>query len=672
MKKILIGLAAVVVLVVVALFVVPALIPVETYKAQIENAAREATGRALTLKGDLKLSLLPRVELEAADVAFANAPGARAPTMASLERLVLRLRVFPLLSGQIKVDSFVLIKPVINLEVDKAGRPNWQFAAAAPAEATTPATGEALSLPDLSLGDVRIEDGRVTYRDARGGQAFEASAINMSVSLPNMDGSARAEGSLVWNGEKLTLTVDTENLRGLAAGEATPLRLALDATPVKIELEGQVTNAAPPRLTGKLDLDVPSIRALAAWAGSPIEGGGGGLGPLKIAGKIDATDTRFAFSEAVIALDGMNAKGDLTADIGGAKPDLKGRLDVDRVDLNVYMPPPAKTPAASTGESAPAGWSDEPIALDGLKAANVDFTLTVGEILAQKIKVGRGAVRAVLKDGLLDVNLSELNLYGGSGTGRVTVDARGPVPAVTKTFAIQGIQARPFLTDAAGFERLEGVGRMDISIATKGRSQKAMVEALGGKGAVKFENGAIVGINLAAMARNVGSAFLNPGADKTQKTDFAELSGTFTIDKGLLTNKDLLLLNPLIRLTGAGTVDLPARMVKYRIEPKVVASTEGQGGAAGAAGIAVPVIVEGPWDNLSYKPDLAGLATGALANPTKAIEGAKGAVESITKGATGGLGNALKGLAKPDSGAADSGGGLIPDPKKALKSLFGN
>ncbi|MFQ5467289.1 MAG: AsmA family protein, partial [Kiloniellaceae bacterium] len=629
MKKFLIGLAAVVVLVVVALFAVPALIPVETYKARIEDAAREATGRALTLKGDLKLSLLPRVELEAADVAFANAPGARAPNMASLERLVLQLQVFPLLSGQIKVDSFVLVKPVINLEVDKAGRPNWRFAlaaAAAPAEAAAPATGEALSLPDLSLGDVRIEDGRVTYRDGRGGQTFEASAINMTVSLPNMDGPVRAEGSLVWNGEKLTLTLETENLRGLAGGEATPLRLALDAKPIKVQVDGQVTNAAPPRRGGRLDLDVPSIRALAAWSGSPIEGGGSGLGPLKIAGKIDATDTRFAFSEAVIALDGMNAKGDLSADIGGAKPDLKGRLDVDRVDLNVYMPP-AGTPTDSAGEPAPAGWSDAPIALDGLKAANVDFTLTVGEILAQDIKVGRSAVRAVLKDGLLKVDLSELNLYGGTGTGRITVDARGPVPAVTKTFAIQGIQARPFLTDAAGFERLEGVGRMDISIATKGRGQKAMVEALDGKGAVKFENGAIVGINLAAMARNVGSAFLDPGADKTQKTDFAELSGTFTIDKGQLSNKDLLLLNPLIRLTGAGTVDLPARTLKYRVEPKVVASVEGQGGAAGAAGIAVPVIIEGPWDNLSYKPDLAGLATGALADPTKAVEGAQGAVE---------------------------------------------
>jgi AsmA protein len=85
-----------------------------------------------------------------------------------------------------------------------------------------------------------------------------------------------------------------------------------------------------------------------------------------------------------------------------------------------------------------------------------------------------------------------------------------------------------------------------------------------------------------------------------------------------VTNTDMALKSPILRVTGKGTVDLPQRRVSYRVEPKAVATTQGQGGPADVAGITVPVIVEGPWDNLSYRPDLAG-AVGS-ATKGKAIE----------------------------------------------------
>jgi AsmA protein len=677
MKKILIGLAALVVLIVVVLVAAPFLIPVETYKEQIAQGAREATGRELAIKGDFKLSILPRLELAAEDVSFANAPGASTPEMATLKKLLVQLQLWPLLSGEVKVDSFVLVDPVINLEVDKDGKANWDFGKAAPAKAgeEAPAGEGAPGLQQLSLGDVRLENGLVTYRDAQSGQSHEVSDINMTVSLPDLDSPVAADGSLTWNGEKLDLSLKSQQLRDRMAGKTTPVEIALKSKPVNLGYKGTMTKATPSRVEGDIDLDVPSIRALAAWTGNPVEGGGSGLGPLKIKGKVAASGPKVAFTGATIALDQMNAAGDLSADVSGARPYLKGRLDIDRLDLNVYMPPKAEG-AAEQGQAAPAGpprppeWSDEPIALDGLKAANVDFALTVGEILVQELKIGKSAVVAALKDGLLTLDVTELNLYSGQGKGKLTVDGRGKVPAVAKSFSISGVQAEPLLTDAAGFERLEGTGQIDISITAKGNSQRAMVQALNGKGAVKFVDGAIKGINLAAMARNVGTAFLDQGAGAAQKTDFAELSGTFTITKGIVRNADLVLLNPLLRLTGAGTADMPARTVNYRVEPKVVGTTEGQGGAADVAGVTVPVIIEGPWHDLSYRPDLAGLVEGIAKDPTKALEGVKGTVEQLQEGATGGVGEVLKGVTGEPSGDGD--GGALPDPGKTLKKLFGN
>ena len=673
MKKVLIALTALVVLVVVALLAAPFFIPVETYKTQIAEAAKEATGRELTIQGDMRLSLLPRLELEAEDVSFANTPGAAQADMARLKKLLVQLQIFPLLTGEVRVDSFVLVEPVIHLEVDKNGRPNWRFAEAdAPAagtggKASAPSSGGPDDLPEISLGDVRLENGLVTYSDARTGQTTELSAINMTVSLPDMDSPVAVDGSLVWNGQKLSLNAKSDALRGLMAGEVTSISLGLESEVVTLTYQGNVSNAAPPSIDGGIDLDVPSIRALAAWTGSPIEMDGNGLGPLKIKGKIAATPGIVAFTEAKIALDDINAEGDFTADISAGKPYLKGSLDVDRIDLNVYAPQPVKTEegvatTSSGGESqkaAPADWSDEPIDLTALKAVNVDFALSVGEILAQDVKIGRSALTMALKGGLLVLNLSELNLYDGFGKGKVTVDARGKVPAVEESFTLEAIQAQPLLRDAAGFDRLEGTGAFNVSIVAKGSTEREMVQSLNGTGAFKFLDGAVRGLNLAAMVRNVGTAFMDKSARETQKTDFAELSGTFKINSGILRNDDLILRNPLLRVTGSGTADAPKRTVNYRIEPKVVGSLEGQGAADDASGITVPVIVEGTWDNVTYRPDLTGMITDIAKDPAKALEGAKDTLKQL-KGGTGGL---LGGENSDDA---------APDPSKVLKKLFGD
>lgn len=680
MKKVLIALTAIVALVVVVLLAAPFFIPVETYKTQIAQAAKDATGRELTINGDMRLSLLPRLELEAEDVSFANAPGAAQADMVSLKKLLVQLQIFPLISGEVRIDSFILVEPVINLEVDMAGRPNWQFAeAGAPAAGatTTPdqPSGGAGGIPEISLGDVRLENGLVTYSDARTGQTVKISAINMTVSVPDMDSPMAADGSLIWNGQKLTLTAKSGALRRLMAGQGTAVSLDLESALVTLSYQG---NAAPASIEGDIDLDVPSIRELAAWTGTPIEMAGDGLGPLKIQGKVAAAPAKVAFTQAQIALDDINAQGDFTADLSSGKPYLKGRLDVDRVDVNVYMPPPAKPQEgvanASSGGSgqpaAPADWSDEPIDLTALKAVDVDFVLGVGEILAQDMKIGRSALNVALKDGLLVLDLSELNLYGGIGKGKVTVDARGNIPAVEKTFAMEAIQAQPLLADAAKFDRLEGTGAFNISLVAKGKSQRAMVQSMNGNGAFKFVDGAVRGLNLAAMVRNIGTAFSDKGAQESQKTDFAELSGTFKINNGIVRNDDLILLNPLLRVSGAGTADVPKRTVNYRIEPKVVGNLEGQGASGEASGITVPVIVEGPWEAVTYRPDLAGMITDISKDPAKALESAKDTLKQLQGGAGGLLGGGDSTTPPADGG--ESGGSVVPDPSKVLKKLFGN
>ena len=103
-------------------------------------------------------------------------------------------------------------------------------------------------------------------------------------------------------------------------------------------------------------------------------------------------------------------------------------------------------------------------------------------------------------------------------------------------------------------------------------------------------------------------------ADKTQKTDFSEMSASFTIKNGVAHNEDLDVKSPLFRIGGAGDIDVGNSKLNYVTKASVVATTKGQGGddLSSLRGVTVPVRVSGPFDDLKYSVDY-GSAAGSLA-----------------------------------------------------------
>jgi AsmA protein len=668
-KKILIALLAVIVVAVAAAVALPFLIPLDTYKRQITERVRDATGRELRIGGDIKFSLLPRIEVAVHDVTFANAPGSATRDMVKLTRLDLQVQMLPLLSGNIAVDRFVLVDPQINLEIDKQGRANWVFGETTPSRGKpTPTESKGGGIAGIKLGDVRLVNGAIAYADARSGAKQRIDKINVRLSLPDMDGPFAAKGEATWNGQKVELDIGAANAKALMLGQATAVNVALTSEPITLAFKGSAATADAAKVDGDVDLKVPSVRRLAAWLGQPIEAPGSGLGPLTIAGKLSAAGPRVTFKEAKLGLDAIRASGEIMIDGGRARPFLKGKLDVAALDVNPYLPPetaPGPAPKAPPAPAAPAAasaepgtWSDQPIDLSGLRAADAEFDLSVGQIQVRKISIGRSVLAAKLAGGRLALDLRELNLYQGNGQGRLVLDGSGAVPGFEHAFRLSRLQAQPFLRDAADFERLVGVTEGEIEFTARGRSQREMVSALNGKGKLSFRDGAIKGINLGAMVRNVATAFLDAGAGAQQQTDFAELSGSFVVANGQFRNDDLLLQSPLLRLTGAGKSDMPKRTLDYRLDPKLAATTAGQGGSKDVAGISVPVLIQGPWHDLKYRPDVGGAIKEQLKDPGGAVR----AIQGIVGG-------------KPKAGEAPAAGtapapAAPGNPLDALKGLF--
>ncbi|HVM79625.1 MAG TPA: AsmA-like C-terminal region-containing protein, partial [Stellaceae bacterium] len=132
-----------------------------------------------------------------------------------------------------------------------------------------------------------------------------------------------------------------------------------------------------------------------------------------------------------------------------------------------------------------------------------------------------------------------------------------------------------------------------------------------------------------------------------EKTDFAELSGSYKITNGVIDNRDMKMLAPLVRLSGSGTVPMPPQTIDYTVAAKLVASTEGQGGQDALAGLDIPVKITGPWSDPKYDVDWKSVFTEMAKDPNR------------LKNLPGDLGKAAKnfGVNLPGTG----GGGALPN-----------
>ena len=170
----------------------------------------------------------------------------------------------------------------------------------------------------------------------------------------------------------------------------------------------------------------------------------------------------------------------------------------------------------------------------------------------------------------------------------------------------------------------------------------AMIKrTLNGEGQVVFNDGAVVGIDLAGMVRNVKAAYgLEQKPAQRPRTDFSELEAPFTIVNGVVNTPATSLKSPLLRVVAAGSANLVDETLDFRVEPKVVSTIKGQGDTEQRAGLMMPVLVSGTFSKPKFAPDLAGVAKQQL---EKKILGSEPAEKLLDKK---GLEESAKGVIK--------------------------
>jgi len=151
---------------------------------------KAATGRDVTVGGDVELRIGVAPSLVAYDVRVGNAPWGKAPQLLSAKQLEAQVALLPLLRRHFELVRLNLVEPVIALETNSDGRGNWELGAAPGGTAAA----EAPSTPGaLAIGDLTINGGLLTHRDALGGAETRVAIDELKLAARDAQSQVEAE-----------------------------------------------------------------------------------------------------------------------------------------------------------------------------------------------------------------------------------------------------------------------------------------------------------------------------------------------------------------------------------------------------------------------------------------------------------------------------------------------
>lgn len=388
--------------------------------------------------------------------------------------------------------------------------------------------------------------------------------------------------------------------------QVDPLALKLDQS--RIALKGAVdVRQDVPSFDLSFQVDPLSPRKIMAAMGKPF--------PVKTAdpqavnrvalqGKLKGTQQSVAITDGSLELDKTKMNFWVKAkDL--SKPDVAFDLSLDQIDLDAYLPPSSESNAQTEKKPEAAGPKKETLDYAPLRKLAIE-----GKIQALALKVGGTQVQDLNlsvsgKGGFFRLDPLTAKVYQGNLSAKGSLDVREDQAKSNLTIETKGLQIGPLLRDQLKKDVLEGALQSKVTIAMTGDDADQIKRSLNGDGALIFNDGAIKGIDLPGMMRNVEAKFgLVKKEGERPRTDFSELKSQFTITNGVFNTLNTTMMSPVLRVVATGKADLVKETIDFTVEPKFVGTLKGQGDTKERSGVVVPVLVAGTFSSPTFRPDL--------------------------------------------------------------------
>ncbi|MBI3706082.1 MAG: AsmA family protein [Proteobacteria bacterium] len=423
MRKLLAAVASLVVLGIGAALILPSFVDWNRYAPAITRWIKETAGYDLTIDGTIEAALLPAPRLRLIEFRVAGGPGFTTRDLVRAKELDVLFGWGAVFSGHFEVAQIRLVDPWFQLETLADGRRSWT-----PALPVGAADGGNLASRSndgrgetIRLDNVFIENGRLTWRDARSGANTVVERINARLSATSLSGPARAAGEAAIG----TLFFAFEGALGqLSASRPAAVSINVDIKQnlARAQFGGSLDrDGTQGQLQGRVQIDGANLAAALVPFGLKMSGGGSlsaAMGQSFVAtGALASTARGLVFNELSLQLGDARAGGGATVTFG-AVPAIDMALAMTHLDLDRWRGrPTVPAQAAAPTELA------LPQAVDGTLDLAIE-TITLGGDLIRQARFN-----AALNRGDLIVNQAAAQLPGGTDltlSGQLTVSGAAP------------------------------------------------------------------------------------------------------------------------------------------------------------------------------------------------------------------------------------------------------
>jgi AsmA protein len=696
MRKLGIVIGIVVLLLVVVIAAAVVLFNPNQYRGEIQSRLETALGRKVTL-GDMSLGFFPP-RFQVQNIAIADDPTFKnlKPFVQAAE-LDVSVRLMPLLSKSVEVDSLILQKP--SVEMIKNAQGVWNFSTlGGPSKAPSDSKS---SGGQFSLGKLEITDGQVAITDEQTRKprtTYDHINLTLTDFAPNTPFSIDASVHFPGGGAEEIRLQGKGGPLVQSNPAATPFHGGLDfkgvgianfdkfiQSPALANTDGVLSghtnigsDAGKLSANGQMNVDKPRVHGVDI--GYPINADYDvnddvtsdllkidkatvklGPTPLSVTGTVNSKtdpavlDLNLKASDVSIAEmaklagaaglafnPGATINGRVNADIRATgpsdKPALNGTIAGRDIEASgKEIPQPVQIKAINLALTPSEVHSDNFQVTSGSTAVNTQFTLkqytTKTPMIDATLKAPQAQLAAIISMAKA-YGVTGLDKVNGAGTLNLDMHAAGPLGAV---------------------------------------SSNELMRALNGTLNLNFNSVKYIGVDIAHELGSIGG-FLKSAQKDQGYTNISKMTGNILVKNGIAQTSDLQALLDIGSVGAVGTANLISQTLNMNATAVLNKTFSQQVGGNGIGGymntalannqgeIVIPAIVTGTFQNPKFAPDVQKIAQMRL----KGLLPTSGS--PLSGGAAGVLGNLLGGQKAGTQGQSNT---QQPNPVNQIMDLFG-
>lgn len=548
-----------------------AIIPGKKLAEFVEIQLEAATGREVTIFGDVTTKVFPQLKVITGPVKIANAEWAAAEPMIKANGLSLGVKLLPLLRGVFEIGSVTFLSPDIRLESSNSGERNWDFSEVLPLRSADLSNGRKTK---EKIDQLNVFNGKVLFTDHISGANKTVRNVNLSAKFPIGERGIGFSLSGSFEDRKFKTTAVIDDPWNFVLGGVS-----------RVDIDG-IYNNTRTKFRGKfglrgpvLDGEVETSIINGSWQKKVL-----GLEslpiskPISVAGKITRTSDGSAFLRAgKVIVEGQKLRGSFDVTRGDERPHLRAVLNAQDLVLSRLQ----RQERGLGSES----WSANSLNFSDLYLMDAEVSLSAESLGLGGLQLGKVQILMKLNNGRAVYHFNKLNLYNGLVSGQFVVNGRGGF-SVGGAFDFENVQIQKLFGAVVGVEPLAGAANLRFEFLGLGRSLDEILKSLSGSGKLSMKEGSIKRVRL--IDDIVGAD------DRSKEVEFESVEAAFVVQDGVITGDGFTIENRKIIARGRGKIDVGNRTLSYRFD------THARGGVDHETAQLGAIVIEGPWSKLEF------------------------------------------------------------------------